>query len=62
MYSPSSFQELVTDCSFVSSLCIAAAYERKFKRQLITNIIFPQNRYVLGAASACVCVRVGARV
>jgi len=37
-------QDNVGDCSFVSSLCMAAAYERKFRRKLITNIIYPQNR------------------
>ncbi|KAL7678506.1 putative peptidase C2, calpain family, calpain large subunit, domain III superfamily [Plasmopara halstedii] len=34
-------QDIVTDCSFVASLCIAAAYEQRFERYLITNIIFP---------------------
>jgi len=35
-------QEIVCDCSFVSSLCIAAHLEKHFKTRLISGIIFPQ--------------------
>ncbi|KAL3942386.1 MAG: hypothetical protein SGBAC_003418 [Bacillariaceae sp.] len=36
-------QNYVTDCSFIASLCICAAYEGRFRRRLITSIIYPQN-------------------
>lgn len=37
------YQDLVPDCSFVCSLCIAAAYEARHRKQLITAIVYPQN-------------------
>jgi calpain-7 len=36
-------QDLVPDCSFVCSLCIAASYEARHRKQLITAIVYPQN-------------------
>jgi len=36
-------QDLVCDCSFVASLCITAAFERRWRKRLITGIIYPQN-------------------
>lgn len=36
-------QEQVSDCSFVASLCICAAFEQRFQTQLITKILYPQD-------------------
>jgi calpain-7 len=36
-------QQYVTDCSFIASLCICAAFENRFRKRLITSIIYPQN-------------------
>lgn len=37
-------QKYVTDCSFISSLIICAAFEKRFNRRLVTSIIYPQNK------------------
>jgi calpain-7 len=36
-------QKYVTDCSFIASLCICATFERRFRKRLITSILYPQD-------------------
>jgi len=33
----------VQDCSFISSLCICAAFERRFQRRLVTSLVYPRD-------------------
>lgn len=35
-------QQYVTDCSFIASLCICAAFERRFGKQLVSSLLYPQ--------------------
>jgi calpain-7 len=36
-------QHYVTDCSFIASLCICAAYERTFPNKLVSSLLYPQD-------------------
>ena len=38
-------QQYVTDCSFIASLVICAAFEKRFRKPLIRSIIYPQNNH-----------------
>ncbi|EDV27259.1 uncharacterized protein TRIADDRAFT_37459 [Trichoplax adhaerens] len=46
-------QTIVSDCSFVASLAVSAAYERKFRKQIITSCIFPQDKQKRPIVNPC---------
>lgn len=35
-------QQCVTDCSFIAGLCICAAFERRFRKPLVSSLLHPQ--------------------
>ncbi|GKZ00309.1 hypothetical protein MPSEU_000983800 [Mayamaea pseudoterrestris] len=44
-------QQYVTDCSFIASLCICAALERRFGTQIVSSMLHPQRQSSVAGAS-----------